>query len=85
MRLAFYRLQFLKLFFRFGLFLLRYRISYSTNLQFNLVNAASKSNSDWSISLQNKILMNNPHVESGSQDIVIITHYDLLKVIYNLL
>ena len=37
-----------------------------------IVNAASKSTNDWTVSLQNKALMQNPHAETGSQDIVII-------------
>ena len=37
------------------------------------VAAANRAASDWSISIQNKVLMPDPHTETGSQDVVVIS------------
>ena len=37
-----------------------------------LVGSSAKSASDWTIGIQNKMLMPDPHTETGSQDVVVI-------------
>ena len=34
--------------------------------------SSAKSASDWTIGIQNKMLMPDPHTETGSQDVVVI-------------
>ena len=47
------------------------------------LNSASRSNSDWSISLQNKVLMPDAHCETGSQDIIMVSATESLVALHD--
>ena len=42
-------------------------------LSFHVVTSGGRSPSDWVVSIQNKQLMIDPHCETGSQDVVVIS------------
>ena len=45
--------------------------------------SAAKSASDWTISVQNKILMPDPHTETGSQDVIVINATESLVSLHD--
>ena len=58
--------------------------SKSCELHFSfLVASAAKSASDWTISVQNKILMPDPHTETGSQDVIVINATESLVSLHD--
>ena len=48
-----------------------------------LVASAAKSASDWTISVQNKLLMPDPHTETGSQDVIVINATESLVSLHD--
>ena len=47
------------------------------------LNSASRSNSDWSLSLQNKVLMPDAHCATGSQDIIMVSATESLVALHD--
>ena len=47
------------------------------------VSSATKSASDWTISLSNKQLMPDPHTETGSQDVIVINATESLVSLHD--
>ncbi len=45
--------------------------------------AANRAASDWSVSIQNKLLMPDPHTETGSQDVVVISATESLVSLHD--
>lgn len=48
-----------------------------------LVANTTRSSSDWTVGLQSKILMPDPHTETGSQDLVIVSASESLVSLHD--